>query len=187
MSEINAHFLDDELIPGDIFCFRSRTTYGKGIRSVLGSYTNHNGLFVRRDGMWYIGEAITPESVLTPLPVYEDELGSGSIARVFRVPKATPQEREAVEEFFLQEQIGIPYPVKQMWKLLAFRVVNNLPWRIRGEWCTRLVWDAWGHIDPGIFNRPDGKRKKNPTPRTLENRLVAGVVIDVTSQVLVWS
>ena len=27
---------------------------------------------------------------------------------------------------------------------------------------------------PGILNRPDGKTKNNPTPRTYENRLVAG-------------
>lgn len=187
MNVLKPKFNTDRLLPGDILCLRSLTTYGKGIRAVLGSYTNHNGMFVMKDGQWYVGEAITPLSVLTPLPTYHDELAAGAVARVFRVPNVTPEEREAVGEHFLHNLIGIPYPTKQMWRLLAFRVVNNLPWTIRGEWCTRLVWEAWRCVDPNIFNRPDGKTKKNPTPRTMENRLVAGVVEDVTSSVLTYT
>ena len=118
------------------------------------------------------------------MPSYLDEIAAGSVARVFRVPNVTREERAAVGEHFLNNLIGIPYPTKQMWRLLVFRIVNNLPWKIRGEWCTRLVWEAWRCVDPNIFNRPDGKAKKNPTPRTLENRLVAGVVEDVTAEVL---
>jgi len=175
-----------QLMPGDIIALRSLTSYGKLIRAVLGSYTNHNGLAIRKEGCWYIGEAVEPISRLTTVHAYEAEVNAGAKLRVWRVPNVTPEIREQVARYFMEHLIGKKYPLSVV-RLWVFRFVNSLPWEIRGDWCTRLVWDAWGTVGPEIFDRPDGKRKKNPTPRTLENRLVAGIIRDVTDQIVVSS
>jgi len=170
---------------GDILACRTTTGFGSKIRMILGSYTNHNGIFVMKDGKWYIAEAVKPKSILTPLSAYEKEIFDGTVVRVWRTANqsVTDEERSAVAQYVLDHMLGLPYPIN-VWRLWIFRLVNSLPWKIEGQWCTRVVWEAWEKIVPGIFNRPDGKTKLNPTPRTFENRLVAGVVKDVTDVVL---
>lgn len=183
-------FKRNALLPADIMGSRSKHTYGKLIRAVLGSYTNHNGLFTppefeEEDQDLCILEAIEPVSVLTPLDVYEELMNEeGTIVRVWRVFGLSDQERIDACRFALETMVGIKYPLSVL-RLWIFRIVNSLPWKIHGQWCTRIPWDAVSHIDPNIFNRPDGKKKKNPTPRTFENRLVAGVIRDVSDQVIV--
>lgn len=174
----------DKLKLGDIVAVRSTTTFGDLIRAVLGSWTNHNGLIVKHLGDWKIAEAVSPVSKVTPLSEYEAQIAHGAYVQVWRVPEATDKERFDAAKFAVDNLLGKKYPLSVA-RLWVYRFVNQLPWRIKGEWCTRLVWDAWGHIDPGIFDRPDGKRKLNPTPRTFENRLAAGVIRDVTHEVLV--
>jgi len=182
-------FNTDAILPADIICRRSETgAYGPLIRSVLGSYTNHNAMLVKKHGQWKIGEAVAPRSKLTFLEDYEEEIAKGeAIVRILRIPedRMTIQEREAVNDLFLDCCLGLKYPISVA-RLWVYRFVNRLPWKIHGDWCTRIVWEPCEQIAPGIFDRPpDGKKKKNPTPRTFENRLIAGVVKDVTDEVLV--
>jgi len=169
-------------MPGDIVAVRSQTRFGKLIRAALGSYTNHNGMIVRgADKNFWIGEAVQPFSKLTSLAEYERAMANGLVVRIWRVPHATDIEREDVAKYFTDFLIGLKYPVTVA-SLCIYRIVNHLPFTIHGDWCTKLDFKAWGHVDSNIFNRPDGKKKKNPTPRTLENRLVAGVINDVTNE-----
>lgn len=186
-------FDQSALLPADIMSSRTDHLYGKLIRAVLGSYTNHNGMFIPADfdmedaeyHDYHILEAIHPRSVLTPIQIYEDMIEAGdAVVRVWRVEDVNETERLDACKFAVDTMIGTKYPLSVL-RLWVFRIVNKLPWKIHGQWCTRIPWDAFSHIDPNIFNRPDGKRKKNPTPRTFENRLVAGVIRDVTDQVLV--
>lgn len=164
---------------------RTHTEFGILIRAVLGSFTNHNGLFVRKYGVWYVGEALPPHSKLTPLDDYEIHMDEGTIVRVWRIPNATREQREKCEKYFLDNCLEIPYPLSVA-RLWVFRFVNSLPWKIEGQWCTRLPWDSWNSVDNSLLLRkPDGNDKLNPTPRTFENRLVQGSVEDVTDLVLV--
>ena len=178
---------------GDIIQTRSFHVFGRGIRAVIGSYTNHTGMVVRKFDRFYVGEAVAPRSRLTPLDDYEKQINSGeTIVRVLRVKSATPEQRQAVSQYFIAQKIGLKYPLGVL-RLWVMRFTNSLPWKVRGEWCTRIVWDSWHHVVPDVLMRPpdqdnpEGKRKKNPTPRTVENRLVAGVLVDVTDKCLIDS
>ena len=179
----------DKIKPGDILAIRSSTSFGRLIRIVLGSYTNHNALLVKGDdGTWMIGEAVEPCSKLTPLYKYEKAMTNGeAVIRVLRIPSSalvTEELRQKVSDYFVAFLLGIPYPLS-VFRMWVFRFVNSLPWKIEGKWCTRLCWIAWTKFIIYIFNRPDGKLKRNPTPRTMENRLIAGVVEDVTNECII--
>lgn len=175
-----------ELLPGDIIQTRGFTFFNHGIRAILGSYTNHTAMIVLKGGSFYIGEAVTPCSRLTSLEEYEHFMDSGDqIVRVLRVKEASYEQRLSVANLFVETKLKLPYPLGVL-RLWCMRFCNNLPWKVRGDWCTRIVWDAWHAVVPDVLMRPPdkdspkGKRKKNPTPRTVENRLMAGVLEDVT-------
>jgi len=181
----------DQLMIADILGVRSPSTgesvaSGKTIRIALGSYTNHNAMVVSVDGVLTIIESVPPRCRYTTIQEYERKIFSGCVVRVWRVTQEdiTDEERVAVCDYAIENFLGRKYPVSVL-RLWVYRFVNNLPWTIKGPWCTRVPWDGWCGIVPGIFNRPDGKVKKNPTPRTFENRLVAGVIRDVTDEVLI--
>ncbi len=179
------HFDIKKLLPGDIIGVRTQTGFGRAIRLALGSYTNHNAMILKGTTGYIIGEAVEPYSKITSLDEYDGLLNAeGCDVRVWRVPGLSYEKKLVASHFFAERLLGLPYPSISIFRLWVFRVVNSLPWKIHGQWCTRLVWEAYASIDPGIFDRPDGKRKKNPTPRTLENRLVAGVITDVTRGVI---
>lgn len=179
-------FNTDALKPADVLAVRREgSEFSTTIRAILGSWTNHNSMVNLIDLRWWIGEAIYPKSQLTELTEYERQMNEGEIyVRVLRVPGLSDDVRMLVNDRFLATKLGKKYPLS-VGRLWVFRVVNKLPWKIEGEWCTRIVWDPFEDIVPGVFDRPpDGAKKKNPTPRTVENRLVAGVFQDVTNQVL---
>jgi hypothetical protein len=170
---------------GDVICRRSKSSFGRTIRAILGCYTNHNGLVVEGElHRLAIGEAVQPVSRVTTLAKYERDINEGRcLVRVLRFDRARVDGEEAAR-YFVQHLLGKKYPVSVA-RLWVYRFVNNLPWKIKGPWCTNLVWDAWKAVVPNIWIPPTGKRKKNPTPRTIENRLIAGVLRDVTDEVLI--
>ena len=171
-----------KLKQGDIISVRNPTShYGMLIRCILGSYTNHNGLIIKRYERWYIGEAVPPRSKLTTITEYEE---SKYIIRIWRVDGLTDQERDAINQYFLDNCIGVKYPIS-VYRLWIYRFVNNLPWTIEGEWCSALVRKAIEAIVPRILDNPQHKTKINFTPRTFENRLVAGVIRDITDEVCI--
>lgn len=179
------------LRPGDILCERGSSKISKSIRGIIGSWSNHNGLIVKSpalpDGI-AIAEALHPKSLITPLEVYEREVTDGkSVVRILRPcdPMITDEERLAVSENALTERIGVKYPVVSLLRMWRLRFSNNLRTELRGQWCTVLAWDAWDAIRPGVFDRiPDGKKKLNPTPRTFENRLMAGNVSRIDEAII---
>jgi len=175
-------FDQSKLMNGDILAVRSTTSFGKAIRGVLGSYTNHDALFIRDRYGWCIGEAVSPVSKLTNLSDYEAHSDEGYELRVLRMKAATAADRTMAANHFRTHLLDKKYPLSVA-RLWVYRFVNHLPWKIKGDWCTRLVWDAWTYVLPDCLDRPDGKKKKNPTPRTIENRLIAGVLQDVTDSV----
>jgi len=171
---------------GDITASRSQTGFGKAIRMTLGCYTNHNGIVVFHEGRWYVAEAIKPVSILTPIEEYERlTREEGVTLRIFRLthPSVTPEIRQKVAEYVINNLLDKPYP-KAALRLWVYRFVNSLPWKIEGEWCTRLTWDPYEAFAPGCLDTPEGDKKKNPTPRTYENRLAAGVVSDESYNIL---
>ena len=182
-------FILENLEPGLILSGRNESSvYGKAIRACLGSYTNHNGLFIKDENIgWCIGEAIQPVSCLTPLVDYERLMNEeGYVVRVWRVKDAASDSRRFVAYYFRSHLLGLRYPGVSIAKLAIFRLVNNLPWklRIKGVFCTELVQMAWAQTVSEPFRKPDGRAKKNPTPRTTENRLVQGVLEDVTDRMI---
>ena len=186
-------FIIDNLEPGLILAGRNEhSRFGKGIRACLGSFTNHNGLFVKDEKVgWCVGEAIQPVSCLTPVASYQRECDHhGYEVRVWRVKAADDDSRAFAAYYFAHNLLGLRYADHSIAKLALFRIVNNIPWRlhIHGVWCTELVQMAWTEATKKAkdnpFLKPNGKMKKNPTPRTVENRLVAGVLEDVTDHVV---
>jgi len=177
-------FREELILPGDVGAVRSQTPYGIGIQVVLGSYTNHNFILVWYDGQWWVLEAVDPLSRMVPLAKYAAMVTqAGAIVRIFRVPNQSPEIRQAVSDYAVTHFVGKPYPISVI-RMVWYRFFNTLPFKIKGVWCTRIPWRSWEAIVPGVMNRPDGKVKKNETPRTYSNRLVAGVVEDVSGWVL---
>jgi len=177
-------FKPENLEPGLILAGRNPLgPYGIAIRAALGSYTNHDGLIVDHIGRWYVAEAVAPYSRLAPLDEYEYKMNKdGYVCRIWRLVDASDAARAAAAQYFIRNLLSLKYADYSIAKLAIFRLVNRLPWKLRihGVWCTELVARAWAAAAPGSLNRPDGSEKKNFTPRTLENRLVAGILEDVT-------
>ena len=79
-------FIRENLQPGLILGGRDpHGAFGKLIRAVLGSYTNHNGLIVRTaNGGFAVAEAVSPVSKVTPLDHYEAAMAAGYVVRIWR-------------------------------------------------------------------------------------------------------
>lgn len=181
-------FDTSKLKPADILAGRN-IEGGKGIRAVLGSYTNHNALILNHStrGMC-IGDTVPPESLFVDLSKYEELIADGGyIVRIWRVRRMTELERQKVSDYWEHNCVGVDYPEYGVKRLWVFRLVNHLPWEIPGKWCSPNTLSPFSAVLPPERNprtRPDGVMKLNPTPRTMENRLVAGILEDVTDQVL---
>jgi len=187
-------FIRKNFEPGLILAGRNELTdYAEAIRITLGCWSNHNALSIMDPTLgWCFGEATPPHSRLTTLEEYEELMNKeGYKVRLWKVKDVDDDSRAFASEYFRTHLLGVPYPRRHsMAKLAIFRFVNNLPWKLhmRGRFCTELVQEAWTQAskikvnDP--YRKPNGKMKKNPTPRTTENRLIAGVLVDVTDRMI---
>ena len=180
----------EQLQEGDILAGRNldpEDRIAQGIQILLGSYTNHNALFIKKDGMFRIGDTTPPRSQVVFLSKYEQLINQGLyIVRVWRVVGMTPSIGERISKIWLEQCQEVDYPELQVLRLWTMRFLNSLPYEVKGRWCTKntlIPFSYFPGLDPRI--NPDGKMKLNPTPRTMENRLVSGVLIDVTDKVLV--
>jgi hypothetical protein len=179
-------FDTSKLQPGDVLAVRNNSGwFAKGIRAVLGSYTNHNAMIVPYGSTYRIAEAVQPKSTVTKLADYETAIEMGEyVVRVWRLRKMSEAKRAATAEYFVNNLLGIKYPLS-VGRLWVMRFVNSLPWKIHHDnWCTALVVRALQAQDTNCLDRPDGKKKRNWTPRSLENRFVAGLFLDVTRDCL---
>ena len=61
---------------------RAFNPFATAIRGVIGSYGNHDGMLIKKNGQWFVGEAINPRSTVTPLEDYEN---SDTIVMIWRV------------------------------------------------------------------------------------------------------
>jgi hypothetical protein len=184
-----------KLRDGDILCGRNLVSAeGKLIRATLGSTNNHNALIVT-DQLTHrlgVGDMTPPCSMFVPLSVYEAKVFNGEYRiQILRIKDATPTERRKMSlrwDRLVKGHAYSSYGVKRLW---AFRFVNSLPWHIKGKWCTRVVGTVCAAVFPArrnIFRKifvAEMPLKKNETPRTVENRLVQGLLVDVTDAVFV--
>ncbi len=181
------------LLPADILAGRNldpTSRIASGIRKILGSYTNHNALILNHStkGMC-VGDTTPPYSSVKPLTYYEDLVNLNLyLVRFWRVRDMTMDERQRVSDLWQYNCDHVKYPERGVLRLWIFRLVNHLPWEIPGQWCTKNTLLPFSYVlsklrDPR--RRPDGQVKLNPTPRTMENRLVAGVLEDITERVIV--
>lgn len=186
-------FIQENLKPADILAGRNLDPAARTpplIRSILGSYTNHTALIVWRgsEQRFMIGDTTPPHSRKVELNHYEDLVTRGLYeVRIWRVREMDDAERRVVSCEWQLNHENIDYSewgVKRLW---IMRFVNHLPYEIKGSWCTKNTLEPFGKVLPPERDprtRPDGKFKHNPTPRTVENRLVAGVLEDVTPLVV---
>jgi len=196
---LQMRFNPETLMPADILAGRNidpEAKFGPAIRAITGGYTNHNALFVINQnpaiaprGAIVIGDTTPPEAAPAPLSKYADLINAGTyIVRVWRVKDMSDEERLSVSSMWWLYSNHHPYPGRSVKRLWIMRLVNHLPYEIPGRWCTRNSFIPFGHVLPPKRNpmmRPDGVMKKNPTPRTPENRLVAGILEDVTDEVCI--
>jgi hypothetical protein len=176
-----------KLKPGMLAAERTTTHIGHAIRATLGCVTNHNKTLTYMDGRWYWHEAIPYKSVLTPVETIDPRV---TMLRIYDLPDLTEEDRLMIN-FASLRLVGTPYPTKHSLSMLAlYRVVNNIPFKLpmlplESKWCTQLMWDI---LFDGLGRDPlpdtDGESKANPTPRTFENRVIAGLVKDVTEEVV---
>jgi len=185
-------FQIDRLKESDIIAGRNLVSeQGKLIRDIIGSDTNHNALVInhRHHGLG-IGDMFPPCGVFVPFSHYENLVEGGKYdLRVFRVIDATNGERCRISyewQILAEDQ---PYSEYALYRLWVFRIVNSLPYHIHGRWCTRIIGDIFKVVFPpqrNIFRKiyePGMPLKKNETPRTVEKRLVQGLLEDVTEEV----
>jgi len=187
-------FSIEALKEGDILCGRNMVSKdGAMIRAILGSTTNHNALIVRHNTKgWGIGDMFPPKGVFMPFKHYENLIADGKyMVRVLRIKDAHPGERHLMSHYWQLCVDKQPYSKIGLYRLWVMRVVNSLPYHIKGTWCTRAVGLVVSKVfddDRNIFRKlfVEGMPiKKNETPRTVENRLVQGLLVDVTDEVLI--
>jgi len=165
----------------------------KGIRSVLNSYTNHSAIIFKYNTNGYvIGDTNPPKSKIVSLESYEKLINDGKIdVRVWKIPNITEFEKKRLGCIWQKDIDGKDYDEISVLKLCIMRIVNSLPFRIKGNWCTRSIGVCCQKVlqdQHNPFRKPYTnpiKLKFNETPRTLENRLVCGFLIDVTDKVIV--
>ena len=184
-----------KLMEGDILAGRNLVSKtGAMIRAILGSVTNHNAVIVRHNIKgWGIGDMTSPDGgQFVPFEHYERLVHARAYqVWVFRIKDATPEERHLMSYFWQMKIDHQPYDDFSVKQLALMRFVNSLPWHIKGKWCTRAVGIVCAEVFPperNIFRKiyvDMMPLKLNETPRTVENRLVQGLLEDVTDQVFV--
>lgn len=182
------------LMPSDIIAGRNMDPHdriAKGIRILLNSYTNHNALVLQdaNTGSLMIGDTLPPVSRLRPLSDYEEKVNSGMyVVRVWRMLDMTDSERLRVGWTWQLTCEGIKYPTWSVCRLWVFRILNSLPYEIRGAWCTKNTFKPFTAVlgpERSPARRTNGAIDLNPTPKSAENRLVSGVLRDVTDDVMI--
>lgn len=183
-------FNTDELKPFDILAGRNnKSVDGKAIRYLLKGNTTHNAVFIKRMGRWCIADTTPPKSRIQELSYYEDLMNNeGYQVFVWRIKGITDEQRDLLTKCWLDCCEGVPYSGWSMKRLWIYRLVNSLPYHIKGNWCSRAVGFCCGQVlrpKENPLRKPDGRIKKNETPKTFENRLVMNVLENLTDKVVV--
>jgi hypothetical protein len=173
---------------GDILHVRNAHFIGRAIRRAIGSWGNHNGIFVRPEAELCIGESTWPRSQCTDLATYDTRINSGDTQVLVLRPTgvypaiggATAMQGSLAAAWWLRNAQGRPYDLGAYPRLLLKSIFGDICQRAAGwEWawyCTESCRDAWRN-GPGL----DPWQKTNPTPRTTEKRFESGAFQ------LIWS
>ena len=119
-----------KLREGYVVHCRAFNPFATAIRGIIGSYGNHDGMLIKKNGQWFVGEAINPRSTVTPLEDYEN---SDTIVMIWRVRGWDDTDHKLAADRFYATKLGIKYP-KSVARLWIMRFVNSLPWVIPGQW-----------------------------------------------------
>jgi|GEM_PF-3362840 len=152
----------------------------RGIEYVLGSTRCHNGIVTNRKGYWYIIDPVPPRVQLRPLAYWDEMIYEGYSIDFLWPSWATPEQGRAAAAFMDVNAVGTDYPELTAARLIILKFWQSFPWRIRSghqyrDWCSLWVRDAWAtaaHLD--WSTKPDGREKLNPTPKTVQNRIIEG-------------
>jgi len=177
----------DALLPGDIVHSYSPGFSGRLIRRVIGSRGSHDAIVCQIGDRLVIGESLFSGGALTSIETYEEHMLEGRrFVSVLRIPNTTKKDRLAASNWFRGHAAGMPYDYWAYPRLLAKAVFGDwIPSQAGKEWawyCTESCRAAWAI--PGMSANFDVWHKNNPTPRTTEKRLEAGMLIDVSEQCL---
>ena len=174
---------------GAIVNVRGISRRGRMIRTALGgSWSNHDALLIPYRGRWWIGDAEPPAARLTPIEEYAAAWERGLRFRILWPEGATEEQGHAAADWWIA---NVRNAVYDYWgaaaglntvriALKALTVLTGIPWPEQWHWawyCTESVAGAWQH-GAGL----DLWRKRNPTPRTTEKRLAAGILRDITAE-----
>jgi hypothetical protein len=188
--------------PGDVLHVRR---YGSKvswlIRKALGSWGNHDALFVTHPdtGKLYLGDCVSPVAKLTALEDFEAEATAGIIEmRVYRPTLAKlvdgamywPVEQRhgmAAAKWWVENIRNSPYA----WAGFIYLIFLCLKLR-PFAWVKKLAdirWDHWCSEGVGTSYREgagiDVYDNDKPTPLTTEKRVASGKWADITATAVV--
>lgn len=192
-------FSIQNILPADFFHVWSAGKYGQKITRVIGSVGTHDGLFLNGHT---VGESTVkpPWSHQTDLEHYENKMRAGKcMVSILRIPGISMFERYSIASAWFKHVEGTAYDFRAIWQMYTSRskvwlkdsaldlLPDDTPVRQKAlgwkwaHWCTEglntaCLKGSYGEINP-LAN-------KNPTPRTVENRVRDGRLIDVSKDCL---
>ena len=168
-------------------------------RALTGSAGSHDTCVI--DRARYLGESTMkpPRAHLTRLADYEAKAERGEILiSVLRIPDLTGEERGYIANMWMAKVKGTLYDFVGIAKLGIKLGVRDwtpedsrfqkraLGWEF-ANWCTegwaKAIREA-GKYFPNVAARDPFADKKNPTPRTVENRVRDRRLVDVSGECL---
>lgn len=187
------------ILPGDgIHILSLHSKFAEKQRLLTGSLGSHDTCVIDRN---WLGESTMkpPRAHLTALADYEAKAERGEILiSVLRIPNLTLEERYAIADSWMTKVKGTFYDFGGIYRLwLKERLTKALPktsplfeqalgWEW-AHWCTegwaKAIREA-GKRFPNVAANDPFSDKHNPTPRTVENRVRDGRLLDMSGECL---
>lgn len=184
-----------EILPGDgIHVLSTHSKFADKQRALTGSVGSHDTCVIT--DAW-LGESTMkpPVAHLTALVDYEAKAARGEILiSVLRVPNLNLDERNAIADAWCKHVRGTPYDFGGIAKLYVKLGLRRwapedsrfqraaLGWEF-ANWCTegwaKAIREA-GKLFANVSANDPFADKKNPTPRTVENRVRERRLLDVS-------
>ena len=187
------------IYPADFLHVWSAGKFGEKEIAITGGVGTHDALFLN---CHTVGESTMkpPWAHMTDLDHYEDLMRAGLVkVAILRIPDISMEDRYRIAEAWCRHVQGSLYDfrgIRQMWTSgskvwMKDGVLALLPdgtairqkalgWKF-AHWCTEGLRTA---CIKGTDGRIDPLANENPTPRTVENRVREGKLIDVSPSCL---